>query len=282
MAILHGSWLLKNQNGCLFIWGETWRSSRVNFEFSSSPDVPPHPLAMTPVELSEWLRSRSVAFGDSQNITIANLTQQAQVSLATTGRTRKGANATEFSLPIHSQIISLPTYISESNGEGTALISPVHSASAAVNLETEAPEYLQPWRVEGFCLNPAAAIKFLTSLPLNAANGEDAFLGGDLRFWSQVARWSLDLISRCKFLPTMQRQSDDSIVAKWQVLLDSAVDGTRLEKFSAKTPLVCRTYQGERETGEEFSQSPIPNPQSLLYLDPPNLKNYFWDFSIVR
>ncbi|NDJ22879.1 DEAD/DEAH box helicase family protein [Nostoc sp. B(2019)] len=250
MAILHGSWLGKNQNGCLFVWGETWRSSRVNFEFSSSPDVPLHPLAMTPVELSEWLRTptlqqatRNVAFGDSHNITIAK-TQEPQVALANTGRTRKGTNTTEISWPTHSQIISLPTYIPESNGE-TLIISPVHSASATVDLETQSPQYLQPWRVEGFCLNPTAAMKLLTSVPLNAANGEDAFLGGDLRFWSQVARWSLDLISRCKFLPTIQRQSDDSIVAKWQVLLDSAVDGTRLEKFSAKMPLACRTYQAE-------------------------------------
>jgi SNF2 family DNA or RNA helicase/intein/homing endonuclease len=238
MAILHGNWLLKNQNGCLFVWGEIWRSSRVNFDLSASPDVPPHPLAMTPVELSEWLRS--------QNMTIANLRQQPQATLANTGRTRKGANTTELSLPTHSQIISLPTYISESNG-GTVLISPVHSASTTADLETESPQHLQPWRVEGFCLNPTAAIKFLTSIPLNAANGEDTFLGGDLRFWSQVARWSLDLISRCKFLPTIQQQSDDSIAAKWQVLLDSAVDGTRLEKFSAKMPLACRTYQGEEE-----------------------------------
>ncbi|WP_193194999.1 DEAD/DEAH box helicase [Nostoc sp. MG11] len=247
MAILHGSWLLKNQSGCLFVWGETWRSSRVNFELNSSPNVPPHPLAMTPVELSEWLRTptgkqatQSITFSDLHNITI-NKTQQPQVALANTGRTRKGVNTAEI-MPTHSQIISLLTYISESK-EGTVL-TPVHSASATLDFETQSPQYLQPWQVEGFCLNPTAAMKFLTSVPLNVANGEDAFLGGDLRFWSQVARWSLDLISRCKFLPTIQRQSDDSIVAKWQVLLDSAVDGSRLERFSANMPLACRTYQG--------------------------------------
>ncbi|MHC5832128.1 MAG: hypothetical protein ACYT04_93155, partial [Nostoc sp.] len=87
------------------------------------------------------------------------------------------------------------------------------------------------------------AVKFLTAVPLNATNGEDAFLGGDLRFWSQVARWSLDLLSRCKFLPIIGRQLDAAFATRWQVLLDSAVDGTRLEKFSAKMPLVCRTYQ---------------------------------------
>ncbi|WP_414567257.1 DEAD/DEAH box helicase [Nostoc sp. CCY 9925] len=241
MAILHGNWLVKNQNGCLFIWGETWRSPRVNLASSESEEIPLHPLAMTSVELNEWLRS--------QNMSIAKFTQQPQVAVASTGRTRKAASNTEIALPTHSQIIALPTYIPESTGKETAGIFPVHSAS--FGLETDSPQYLQPWRVEGFCLNPTQAIKFLAAVPLNATKGEDAFLGGDLRFWSQVARWSLDLISRCKFLPTIKRQSDGSTVAKWQVLLDSAVDGTRLERFSAKMPLVCRTYQeGDRENNQ--------------------------------
>ncbi|MEH2031046.1 MAG: SNF2-related protein [Nostoc sp.] len=266
MAILHCNWLLKNQNGCLFIWGETWRSPRVNFESNGSGDIALHPLAMTSVELSEWLHS--------QNMAITNFIQKPQVANATTGRTRKAASTTEINLPTHSQIIALPTYIPEANSEGTAAIFPVHSASLGEN--TDSPQYLQPWRIEGFCLNPSEAVKFLAAVPLSAAKGEDAFLGGDLRFWSQVARWSLDLISRCKFLPTIGRQLDGAFAAKWQVLVDSAIDGTRLEKFSANMPLVCRTYQeglGTGDwglgTGEEFSQSPIPNPQSLSYVNFP-------------
>ncbi|WP_375479829.1 DEAD/DEAH box helicase [uncultured Nostoc sp.] len=280
MAILHCNWLLKNQNGCLFIWGETWRSPRVNFESSGSGDIALHPLAMTSVELSEWLRSQDMA--------ITNFIQQPQIAMpaaskaiATTGRTRKAASATEITLPTHSQIIALPTYIPEDTNEGTTAIFPVHSAS--LGLDTDSPQYLQPWRVEGFCLNPSEAVKFLAAVPLNAAKGEDAFLGGDLRFWSQIARWNLDLISRCKFLPTIDRQSDGAFAAKWQVLLDSAVDGTRLEKFSANMPLVCRTYQegvgseewrvesGEGQRDKENNHAPCPiyinfpvEPQELL------------------
>ena len=273
MAILHCNWLLKNQNGCLFIWGETWRSPRVNFESSGSGDIALHPLAMTSVELSEWLRSQDMA--------ITNFIQQPQVAMptggkaiATTGRTRKAASVTEITLPTNSQIIALPTYIPEDTNEGTTAIFPVHSAS--LGLDTDSPQYLQPWRVEGFCLNPSEAVKFLAAVPLNAAKGEDAFLGGDLRFWSQIARWSLDLISRCKFLPIIDRQSDGAFAAKWQVLLDSAVDGTRLEKFSATIPLLCRTYEeglGTGDwglgTGEEFFQSLLyvnfpAEPQELL------------------
>ncbi|MEH2121319.1 DEAD/DEAH box helicase [Nostoc sp.] len=268
MAILHGNWLLKSQKGCLFIWGETWRSPRVNFESNGSEDIPLHPLAMSSVELNEWL--------PSQNMAITNFIQQPQVAMATTGRTSKGgatltrkaASATEI-MPTHSQIIALPTYIPEESKEGTVGIFPVHSAS--LGLDTDSPQYLQPWRVEGFCLNPSEAVKFLAAVPLNAAKGEDAFLGGDLRFWSQVARWSLDLISRCKFLPTIDRQSDGAFAAKWQVLLDSAVDGTRLEKFSVNMPLVCRTYQegvGSGEWGVGGEES-ITNAQCPIYVNFP-------------
>ncbi len=241
MAILHGNWLHKNQNSCLFVWGETWRSSRINSELNESTDVPLHPLAMTSVELSEWLRSHDITLGNLQKVKIPNLMQQSQVALATTSKTRKGTSSKEINLPTNFQIVALPTHILDNSKAANASMFPVHSAS--LEIEIDSPQYLQPWRVEGFCLNPSEAIKFLTSIPLNAANGEDAFLGGDLRFWSQIARWSLDLISRSKFLPTIQRQSDSSAIAKWQVLLDSAVDGTRLEKFSAKMPLGCRTYQ---------------------------------------
>ncbi|BAZ50388.1 SNF2-related helicase [Nostoc sp. NIES-4103] len=270
MAILHGNWLLKNQNGCLFIWGETWRSPAVNFDSNVSTDIPVNPLSMTAAELGEWLRL--------QKITIPNSIQPAQAAVPANGRTRKTVSPTQI-IPTHTQIIALPTHIQENSDSGIVTLSPVHSGSLA--LETDSGPYLQPWRVEGFCLNPTEAIKFLTSIPLNAVNGEDTFLSGDLRFWSQIARWSLDLISRSKYLPSIQRQLDGSIIAKWQVLLDSAVDSTRLEKFATKMPLACRTYGGLGTgdwglgTGDwvlgtgDVSQSPIPNPQSPIYVDLP-------------
>ncbi|OUL31251.1 ATP-dependent helicase [Nostoc sp. RF31YmG] len=255
MAILHGIWLNRKQNSCLFIWGETWRSSQINTDSSAAFDIPSHPLAMPPQELSEWLRSR--------NLKIANFIQQPQVAVSV-GRKRQSVSVAEV-MPTQSQIIALPTYILDNNQQGAVSIFPVHSAVVETQLlpsiETDSAPYLHPWRVEGFCLNPTAAMKFLYSLPLSTISGEEAFLGGDLRFWSQVARWSLDLISRSKFLPTIQRQSDSSIDASWQVLLDSAVDGTRLEKFSQLMPLACRTFQSELRSDEVT--------QSQLYIDLP-------------
>ncbi|BBD61754.1 SNF2 helicase homolog [Nostoc sp. HK-01] len=244
MAILHGSWIRKNQNSCLFIWGETWRSPQVNWDITQSLEIPQHPLAMTAVELSEWLAAK--------NITVTSSKQQ-QVQTQT--RSRKTTKPPEASLPTHSHIIALPTQILQNTKDRTFNLLPVHSASQ--DLESGASPYLQPWQVTGFCLNTSETIKFLQSLPLNITGGEEAFFAGDLRFWSQVARWSLDLISRSKFLPNIQQQADGTTDAGWQVLLDSAVDSTRLEKFAAKMPLACRTYQemGNGDISVDFPES---------------------------
>ncbi|MBD2778342.1 DEAD/DEAH box helicase [Iningainema tapete] len=248
MAILHGTWLLKNQGGCLFIWGETWRTREDSFAQNTLRQVSPHPLAMTPAEISSLLHKHNLLKG-----------------------------ATDI-IPKDTQTIALPTYIQESDSK-TLSIFPTYSVIIDTPDETEKTEtiqYLQPWLIEGYCLNPNDTIKLLTSLPLNSANG-NSFLGGDLRFWAQISRWSLDLISRCKFLPTLQKQADNLITAKWQALLDSAVDGTRLEKFSRLMPLACRVYQqgsiasGLNLGGEEGRNDPITYPAVNLPTKPQEL-----------
>ncbi|MCZ0903172.1 helicase, partial [Microcoleus sp. HI-ES] len=124
---------------------------------------------------------------------------------------------------------------------------PQHSAAALDEEPAKTEEiYLYPWQVEGFCLNPQAAFVFLQSLPLNSTE-PDSFVGSDLRFWSHVARWSLDLLARCKFLPGLEKQSDGSAIAKWQPLLDSSTDTLRLATFVKQMPTACRTYQKKEE-----------------------------------
>lgn len=98
---------------------------------------------------------------------------------------------------------------------------------------------LYPWRVFGVMLPTPAALKFLTGLPLGA---EASVVGGDLRYWSHMARWSLDLMARGKFVPTVSADGGGAI-ATWQLLLNSAVDQARLRQFSDRMPLVCRLYQ---------------------------------------
>ncbi|NJK53888.1 MAG: hypothetical protein HC936_15770 [Leptolyngbyaceae cyanobacterium SU_3_3] len=67
MAVLHGSWIFQTQssqsekastsgNGCLLIWGETWRRlEEIDREVRSQ--IPTHPYAMNRSELLEFLHS---------------------------------------------------------------------------------------------------------------------------------------------------------------------------------------------------------------------------------
>jgi hypothetical protein len=230
MATLHGTWIINNQSSYFFIWGETWRSSQGQTEVSA--EIPLHPLAMTSGELNEWL--------EASNLSIAHLIQPSN----NTKQRIKSKSATEIKLPLHSQIVSLPTYFLENKKSELTTISPVHSVS--VDIDSPSSQYLHPWQIDGFCLTPALAIQFLSSLPLSANDSKAALLGADIHFWVHIYRWHLDLISRCKFLPTVEKQ-DSNLIAKWQVLLDSAVDVTRLEKFASQMPLACRTYQQTTE-----------------------------------
>ncbi len=251
MAILHGSWLLKNQNNYLFIWGETWRNSQINLEFITLSKLPLNPLAMIPEELK--------AFLEASNFKLPNNINQNYSDANSRTKFKKGKNTPEeIDLLNTTQIIAILT-----NFIGKDTISPVHSASLGVDKKT--PQYLQPWKVEGFYLQPTTAIKFLTSLPLSSTDGKNSLLGGDIYFWVQIARWSLDLISRCKFLPTVKKKADGSLVAEWQVLLDSALDTTRLERFAAKMPLICRTYQEDRSENLQHLAVDLPLlPEELI------------------
>ncbi|WP_413171545.1 DEAD/DEAH box helicase [Anabaena azotica] len=251
MAILHGSWLLKNQKSCLFIWGETWRNSQINLEFITLSELPSNPLAMIADELQAFLAANDFKLPNNINQNSSDTNSRTKVKESKNTPATNLLNTTE-------RIALLTNFIDQNS-----IISPVHSASLGVDKKT--PQYLQPWKVEGFYLQPSTAIKFLTSLPLSSSDGKNGLLGGDIRFWVQIARWSLDLISRCKFLPTVQKKADGSLVAQWQVLLDSALDTTRLEKFAAKMPLICRTYQEDSDESQKYLAVDLPlAPQELI------------------
>ncbi|MFM9266362.1 DEAD/DEAH box helicase [Tychonema sp. BBK16] len=252
MAVLHGSWIIDSQESCLFIWGEVWRKIEAIDTIESGMNLR-HPLAMTESELKTFLTSLQQS-GKLNWV----LPDTAEIPQETGKKIRRSSSRASLTtkkdtaqiIPKVSSVrkeiraIALPTQISPSN---TNLVMPQHSA-AALSEPTQAEEiYLYPWQVEGFCLNPQTAFIFLQSLPLNSTES-DSFVGSDLRFWSHIARWNLDLLARCKFLPGLEKQSDGSVIAKWQPLLDSSIDQLRLATFAKQMPTACRTYQGQEKT----------------------------------
>jgi SNF2 family DNA or RNA helicase len=244
MAILHGSWLLQKQGSCLFVWGENWRSSVGLSEILT--DLPHHPLAMTPEELSAWVTL--------QNAEIAKLLPISSGAVVANKRPRKGMSEQKIDASNNrvpsAQVIALPTCIDKN------LLYPLHSVT--LELENNKSYLLYPWQVQGFCFSPLEAMKLLTSLPLGIE--ENSYLGGDLRFWAQVARWSWDVMSRNKFLPTLERLADNTLTTKWRSLLDSSVDSGRLEQFAQAMPHSCLYYQPETTLAIDL---PFP-PQKLI------------------
>ena len=243
MAILHGSWLLENEKNCLFIWGETWRKLGA-IEARESGISLPHPLAMTEAEFKTFLNSlqQSGKLNWPLPETVETPPEKSKKNRRPPQTQNAEITAQNSSIKREIRAIALPTQISESN----ANLMPQHSAAALEEPGKIEEIYLYPWQVEGFCLNPQAAFVFLQSLPLNSTE-PDSFVGSDLRFWSHIARWSLDLLARCKFLPGLEKQSDGSAIAKWQPLLDSSTDILRFATFVKQMPTACRTYQSKEE-----------------------------------
>jgi SNF2 family DNA or RNA helicase len=250
MAILQGSWILDESSGYLFIWGETWRT-KAAVETTASNGVPLHPYAMTQVEFTSFLRSHSLSVSQF---------------IEASGNSGKGSRNGAPENKAHNwqtQILALPTQLSQ-KGEPAY---PVLSTQMPSTGSDAPPLELQSWSVEGLCLTPPDAVKFLQALPLGSFQASDAYVGGELRFWSQVMRWSLALLTRCKFLPGLYRKHNGTVVARWQPLIDSAVDQARLEKFTQLMPSACRAYQG-LGTGEDDAQRLSKRSESSPELDP--------------
>ena len=230
MAVLHGSWLLQNSGSYLFIWGETWRS--LTKRVSSQPEsVPSHPLAMTQKELSSFLQSHRLSIDKFIETRRAKGTGKAGVPPTAQAALSKGERWIQ-------QTLALPTPIL-ATGEPAY---PDYSGKTYNDKTTAPPLGMEVWQVEGLCLEAPEAVNFLQALPLSSFKASDAYVGPDLRFWVQVCRWSLDILARGKFLPGVHRLGG-SVSARWQPLLDAAVDRERLEKFALLMPSACRAYQ---------------------------------------
>ncbi len=278
MAILHASWVphFHPQSeslpaefadvagaGQFVVWGETWR--RVTPVAIAPDTIEPHPLAMSRQELLVFLRSlvqshrlrwevAAVPLAEpvearprgttSSSVKSSKPTRSANEDLAELG---EGATERWRSLPM-----ALPTLrVVPKRRTKKVTCLPCYSVQTDLEPEAESDETppqvleLRSWQVEAIALDPLEAIALLNSLPLATLGQDIAFIGSDLRYWSHVARWSLDVLSRSKFLPglRLEPESPQSIPRSiWYALLDSSIDQERRLQFTQRMPLVCCTY----------------------------------------
>ena len=252
MGILHGSWKLEKQGSYLFIWGETWR--KIADEGNNPPSaIAPHPLGMSGREFTDFLTSLQQSNRIKWEIPVEKPPEKAKSKQRSRFyQANLQPNTSEYVSEWGIEAIALPTQILE-----TGSPIPLHSG-ATIPAKTD-PNYsslsLYPWQVEGIRLGTVDALKFLQALPLGGVTEEQNWLGADLRFWSHVTRWTLDLLARGKYLPGLAPQGE-RMVASWQPLLDSATDQSRFNNFVHLMPLACRTYQGEPEAAAAPDQPP--------------------------
>ena len=248
MAILHGSWIPGETSGRLFVWGETWRT-KASLGSPTADGALAHPYAMTQEELTSFLRSH-------------RLLLDSFVEVSASVRPGRSKAIQPDKVPQwEAKVLVLPTQTTSNQQT-----YPVLSTQNLLDSTNDLPLEWQLWAVEGFCLEPLEAVNLLQALPLGSFQSSDTYLGGELRFWSQVTRWSLDLLSRCKFLPGIYQKSNGEVVARWQPLLDSAVDQARLEKLTQVLPSACRAYlrSGEAlDVGKKLNVESLDQPANL-------------------
>ncbi|MGC9398503.1 MAG: SNF2-related protein [Anaerolineae bacterium] len=151
----------------------------------------------------------------------------------------KGPPATEATLrlPTHDDAPLLPPWLDP----------------AATAPET-APT-LDPWKVTGLTLDVLTALA-----PLVGAPPRDKRWGGDLRYWSIVAKLGLEVLTQQRYFPTLT-EDEGTYRARWQPILDRPRDRARLRTLAEAMPAVCRALVPR---DQEPAEAEAPQPTALL------------------
>lgn len=223
MSTLHGSFLIKNDQKYFFIWSEEWKQLE-----KEKYDLEAEYLYLYPFLLDQ----PNILYSFLEKYNYTDYLKESKDNLDKIWQW---------------EMVLFP---SQKKPKSKTVIPLLYEQFVAINNKLSTV-ILFPWEVGGFKLNIDQLLAFLQKLPL----GKVDYIGSDIRFWSHIYRWSLDLICRQKFLPNI----DDKNNSFWQPLLDSNIDQSRLANFIQLMPSLCRCYV-------ESEDDPII-PQQELILD---------------
>jgi SNF2 family DNA or RNA helicase len=124
--------------------------------------------------------------------------------------------------------------------DGTPLASPElplelareHGARRSGSLPS-----LVEWSISGLLLSPLTTLRWLAQLPHPTEAPPAVRFGADLRYWSMVSRYALELLARQRFLPSLSCTNGHAS-SVWEPVLDDEVD--RLDAIREAMPPVCR------------------------------------------
>ncbi len=216
MTILHGTWIKNTQEKYFFIWGETWRS--LSTDIASEDSILIYPFAVDKQGIIEELKSNNIKVEKNKNIESV------------------------------SKIFYLPSKVISKSKQTIPLLS---TELKEENFEEDDIKLIG-WKVEGIKLNIDNALYILSQLPLGLTDNNENYIGDDLKFWTHIYRWSLDLLTRGKYLPGIE-QKENNFYGQWEPLLDSLVDQQRFSKFLQTIPNSCLAYHNLIEIQSSYS-----------------------------
>ena len=107
---------------------------------------------------------------------------------------------------------------------------------------------LSNWQVSGVLLDGFSALRFLSQLRRRQPGAESPGrlkLGNDLLYWSNAAKFALELLIDQQYVPSLQRSGSAGLQAIWQpTLLDDRVQ-QRFVELVGTMPAACRAYNLE-------------------------------------
>ncbi len=248
MSLLHATWLpairtpTSSGRPALLVWADNWRVASPD-----GPDDTPaqHPFSLKPEDLRDWLNDKDLLPEGIIDATACLTLPSRAIKPKKCGKLSKNK--------------SLETKTNQVSWTGLPL-----QAGEPIPNKFE----WWPWQVQGLAIEPAAAAKWLSKLPLS---GDHPDLGEELRWWSHLQRWSLSVITRGRWLPQVEFSKGEGYPhrARWVPLLNREDDRQRLEELAARLPLVATCALPWREpTGIRSNRTTRLRPEAMRAANP--------------
>ncbi|GAC1393699.1 MAG: hypothetical protein NVSMB38_22950 [Ktedonobacteraceae bacterium] len=125
--------------------------------------------------------------------------------------------------------------------------APTHSPELVVEEPPEIATSLKWWDIETQTFPAGLSLDMLLALPENPPYG--IVYGSSLRFWTTVAKFAFELITKQAFIPTLQETKQGKMTlyqAVWQALL-SHEDAERLNVLTHAMPPICWSFMPSGE-----------------------------------
>ena len=251
MLILHGCWVPSGdplKSGHFFVWGENTAAYYPGKRRGRQPkSIPSHTLAAPEREILDIIRE----IADKKILLQGYLVPRKNVMMLP---------ANPGYLPVSPRLAGILDQRPGGSGLGSG---------------PDGGAELSPWVVPGLALPAQVAVSFLSRLSISNQS-KDRMWGDDLLFWSLAGKFTLELLIRQRFIPSVlsvnskvgrgtaipggageRRRGDVNYAAAWLAVFRDPEDFRRLTLLGEAMPPLCRAVRPE-SSDPERGFAPLP------------------------